>query len=406
MALDSHQESDWGQEMTHRTPSFLAIASLIVIGGAAVAQSLPGGLPDNGFPTDGGVPGMDTGMPGNGQNPGSMPGDTGAGGDGSSESVDEANDTACQGDTFDPTSDPEWDNAFPITIAEMPINPPGNKNPPMMRMDPICECPGIFGYPSLGLGVTYWQPMFLVETEKMAGCSAAWGGDSLLSGYFELNSEQGFFKDERGSAQATKMQVHVYEYPLFSFFDTFKATSCASAAGVDMMFMSEIDSMWQDDAWSAVMNPEATLFTSKIAQAACAVDSVAANINFPLEPLFWCAGTWGGIYPMSGTANQSLYTFQLNHLVMAKFLALAHRVGMAYTTIGPSATCFGHPNPIWTKSQYRVDQVYPISRDGSPLVIGAMPIKQRPFMITNTPALESTVDLIWQGQQCCMRFYY
>lgn len=312
----------------------------------------------------------------------------------------------CEGDMFDPTSDMEWDNAFPITIAGLEINKNNNQDPPMMYMPAICACPGLFGYPALGIGVTYWQPIMLIEIEKRPGCSAAWGGTTILSGYKKLHSEQGYFKHDRGAAQATKMQVHAYEYPVFSFYDIFKTVACVSPSGFDLMFMSEIDPMWQDDEWSGIMNPEAGLFASKIAQYACVVDSVAANVRFPIDAMFWCAGTWGGVYPLSGTANQSMYTFQLNHLVLAKYLAWASRIGIAYTTIGPSARCFGHPNPIWVKSQYRVDQAAPFHRSGSPLVIGALPIKQTPWMITNAPTKESTVDILWQGQQCCMRIYY
>ena len=109
--------------------------------------------------------------------------------------------------------------------------------------------------------------------------------------------------------------------------------------------------------------------------------------------------------PMAGTANQSINPNQLNNLVMAKFLARQARLGLAWQTIGPDAICGAHPNPIWIKSQYRIDQVYPINRRGSPLVIGALPIKQYPFMLTNPPGLDSTVNLIFEGQECCIRSY-
>lgn len=311
---------------------------------------------------------------------------------------------ACKGSFFNPITDPDWNNIFPITI--MGIQMGGNSNPPMMHVPPVCVCPGrLLGIPSPGIGITYWQPLYIAEIEKTAGCASSLGGVKLLSGYAGLNSEQGFFGSDKGATQSTRMQLHWYEYPLFAVLDIFKDLGCTSTNGFNLMYVSEIDPTWQSDAWAGIYNPEAGLFANLIAQSACTVDAVAANVNYPLDSLFWCAGTWGGVYPMAGTANEALYTFQLNHLVLAKFLARQARLGLAWQTIGPSAICQAHPSPVWVKSQYRVNQVYPLRRKGAPMPIGAQPLRQRPNMVTNPPGQESTVDLIWQGQQCCVTLY-
>jgi conjugal transfer pilus assembly protein TraU len=310
---------------------------------------------------------------------------------------------ACHGQVFNPVSDPDWNNIFPITIMGASGGP--NADPPLMYYAPWCVCPGIFGIPSPGVTVTYWQPMYIAEIQKIAGCASSLGGTQLLSGYDGLNSEQGFFGSAKEATQSTRMQLHWYEYPIFSLLDMLRGLACRSGDGFNLAYMSEVDPTWQDDVWAGIYNPEAGLFANLIAQTACIVDSVAADIDFPLDPLFWCSGTWGGVYPMAGTANQAIDTFQLNNLVMAKFLARQARLGLAWQTIGPDTICGAHVNPIWVKSQYRVNQVYPIARHGAPLVIGAQPIKQLPPMVTNTPGLDDTVNLIWEGQECCIRTY-
>jgi len=310
---------------------------------------------------------------------------------------------ACRGRFFNPITETDWNNFFPITI--MGIRVGGNSNPPLMHVPPICTCPGVMGVLSPGVGITFWQPMYIAEVEKTAGCASSLGGIKLLSGFDGLNSEQGFYALDKSAAQSTRMQLHWYEYPIFAILDLFKQIPCQSGSGYNLAYMSEIDPTWQNDVWAGIFNPESALFANLIAQTACTVDSVAANFSHPVDSLFWCAGTWGGVYPLAGTANQSLYPFQLNNLVLAKFLARQARLGLAWQTIGPSAICSAHPNPIWVKSQYRVNQVYPIARKGAPLVIGAQPIRQSPPMITNPPGLDSTVSLIWQGQQCCIRAY-
>jgi conjugal transfer pilus assembly protein TraU len=141
-----------------------------------------------------------------------------------------------------------------------------------------------------------------------------------------------------------------------------------------------------------------------LTQAACSVDAVAASTGFPLDDLFWCAGTWGSVYPLTGNSPTSNSPFQENNLVQAKFIARQSRLGLQWQTIGPSAQCFAHPNPIWIKSMYRVDQVGPIVRRGSPMVIGSPGLKQSPEQ-SNYPTREDTVNLIWQGQQCCLRLF-
>lgn len=320
----------------------------------------------------------------------------------SSENSDETKKITCKGKQFNAMSDPDWNNMYPMTIMGAKMG--NNSDPPLMHVDAICQCTSYeTEEPVMGVGFTYWQPNYLAEIEKIAGCSASLGGQQILSGYKKLNSSQGFYSPDKGAAVSTRMQMHFYDYPLFDFFDEFKEMSCYSSNGFNLTEMSEIDSTWQDDEWGGIFNPEAGLLAGKTAQYSCVVDSVAATIWHPLDVLFWCAGSWGGIYPMTGNANQSLYPFQLNQLVLAKYIARQHRLGMLYQTIGPDAVCQAHPNPIWIKSEYRVNQVWPIRRTGAPLEVGAVPVRQRPYMITNEPSYDSTVDLIWQGQQCCIR---
>ena len=313
---------------------------------------------------------------------------------------------ACHGKTFNPLSDPDWNNFFPITIAGIRMGP--NSNPPLMYEPAVCYCPSdLFGEVLPGIGMTYWQPLYVAEIQKIAGCSSSLGGKMLLKGYSNLNSEQAFIGNLKGSpdtSHTTRMQFHWYEYPIFAMLDLFTDLGCKNGGGFNLAYASEVDPYWQNDVWAGIFNPEAGLFGQLTAQFSCMVDSIGATAGYPVDALFWCAGTWGGVYPMAGTANQSFSTFQVNNLIMAKFLARQARVGLQWQTIGPAAICSSVPNPVWLKSQFRVDQVYPIVRKGKPMVIGAPPILQNPVNVTNYPGWDDTVNLIWQGQQCCVRF--
>jgi conjugal transfer pilus assembly protein TraU len=303
-------------------------------------------------------------------------------------------------------TDTNWNDFFPLTIMGMQMGP--NGNPPEMYVPPICVCPGAFGIPSPGIGVSYWQPTYIAEIVRNAGCAPSLGSVRLFSGYSLEDSEQAYIGSDRGAlgtSGSTRMQVHWYEYPLFSFFQAFKDLGCRSGGGFALAYATEIDPTWQNDLWAGIYSPEAGLFGSLAANTACIADAVAANAAYPIDALFWCAGSWGGVYPLSGNANQSLTPFQVDNLELAKFIARLAREGLAWQTIGPSTICGAHPNPIWIKSQYRVDEVYPVVTSGEPLVIGALPLKQIPGLMTNTLINTSMVDLIWQGQECCVRTY-
>jgi conjugal transfer pilus assembly protein TraU len=314
--------------------------------------------------------------------------------------------TVCHGKLFNPITDTNWNDFFPLTIMGMQMGP--NGNPPEMYVPPICVCPGAFGIPSPGIGVSYWQPTYIAEVERNAGCAPSLGGSMLFSGYSLENSEQAYTGSDGGtseSSQSTRMQIHWYKYPLFSFFSAFNDLGCRSSGGFALAYATEIDPTWQNDLWAGLYSPEAGLFANTAANAACIADAIAANVAYPIDALFWCAGSWGNVYPFSGNSNESQTPFQVDNLELAKFIARLAREGLAWQTIGPSTICGAHVNPIWIKSQYRVDEVYPVITRGSPLVVGALPFKQVPGLLTNTPVNTSMVDLIWQGRECCVRSY-
>ena len=228
------------------------------------------------------------------------------------------------------------------------------------------------------------------------------GGKSIMSGYSTLQSEQ--VNEGKDGGPVSRMQVHWYEYPVFAMLDMLKSMACRSPSGFNLMYLTEIDPTWQNDEWAAVFTPEASLFTSTLAQASCSIDAVASSVGLTLDPMFWCSGTWGGVYPLSGNASHTNANFTSNNLVQSKFIARQARIGLQWQTIGPTAICTSHPNPIWIKSQFRVNQVAPVARKGNPVVVGDAGMMQWPT-VSNMPTRESSANAVWQGQQCCVRVY-
>lgn len=352
----------------------------------------------------------------------------------------------CQGDLFNPMSDPDWNYIYPITV--MGVRTGNQAGVPYHYVPPVCVCPGPFGIPSYGIGITYWEPIYISEIERTPGCMPTLGGMNMLGGSYQKLASESTSATESGAQAANRLQVHWYKYPVFSLLDSFKDSACKTAGGFNLMWMTELDYFWQDDAWGNVLNPEAALFSNPIAQVACAADCAATSLAFPLDPLFWCAGCWGSVYPLTGNGNVGNTEFQRNNLVQAKFLARQHRLGLMMQTIGPTAICFTHPNPVWIKSQYRVNQVGPTplrspkaTSIGDAAVFsrggekgkggekdgtgegkkegtgegkkeegkgGGSALAQKALAATpaaNRPTREHTQNLIWQAIQCCARAY-
>lgn len=309
----------------------------------------------------------------------------------------------CRGRFFNPMTI-NWMDLFPITIAGVQAGP--DFDPPLMREPPVCICPShLFGIPSPGLGVTYWEPLYVAEVERVAGCFPSLGGGAtLLSGFsYETGGAHGAATKMGGST--SRLQVHWYVYPVFQMLDFFTQDVCMNSSDAFALgFVSEIDPVWQNDLWANLLSPESALFDTLPMQMACVADAASADVWVPLDPLFWCAGSWGSVYPFSGTPNTSQSDQQANALVLSKFLAMEARLGMMLDTIGPQATCFSVPNPVWIKTQFRINPVYPLPTYGLPIYIGQTEWRWGDIPPANFPLNQSSVYMIWNAQQCCLRF--
>ena len=65
-------------------------------------------------------------------------------------------------------------------------------------------------------------------------------------------------------------------------------------------FLAVAEAAWLEDDLSFLLHPEAALFANLPAWAVCAADCAAASAGLPQDPLFWCAGCQGGMYPLTG----------------------------------------------------------------------------------------------------------
>ena len=55
-----------------------------------------------------------------------------------------------------------------------------------------------------------------------------------------------------------------------------------------------------DDELAFFTQPEAAAVANPLAISACTADAASSTLGKPIDQLFWCAGSWGHLYPLSG----------------------------------------------------------------------------------------------------------
>ncbi|MDI3258410.1 MAG: TraU family protein [Sinobacteraceae bacterium] len=316
-----------------------------------------------------------------------------------------ASEATNEGKWFNPVTDPDWSNDFwPIVIAGVST---GQDQPPTVYEPTICECPSrLFGEPLPGIGITYWEGKFIYEVTRKPGVLMTMGGQNILgSTYAKQTGGAKGITAGAGSPSGTRSQVHAYNYPVMEVVgDMFDDMCMNDNDGFNLDALTEIDPTWQNDTWALITSPETSLFADAILHLACAVEALVSAFTYPLDPVFWCSGSWGSVYPFSGNTNAHNGNQQGNASLLSKFIARQFRFGMMYMTAGPGAQCSPTMSPIWLKSQFRVDPIFPQAKRGPSIYIGQTEVRWGYFPPANYPQHESSAYLVWNAKQCCMRF--
>jgi conjugal transfer pilus assembly protein TraU len=255
-----------------------------------------------------------------------------------------------------------WQCVFPISIGGV-ATLGGSDNDDDIG-DPICVCGG--ANPTIGLTVSFWEPARVIDTVKDAWCMNAIGVE--LGGADSGQGDGSLSIDSTGSAQTARMfaQMHYYKFPVWSILDMFMDLPCKEDAGFDIAMMSELLPHWNNPILAMLLNPEALVFGNPIAKLACAADSIAASSGSPLDTLFWCMGSWGNVYPFTGSIVAS-DRVEANAGIAARSIYMMGRTGLLMDP-GVDSCGFSY-TPIWNKSHYKLQLMRPV-RDDSCRPIG------------------------------------
>ncbi len=302
-----------------------------------------------------------------------------------------------------------WGCLFPVRIAGGALDWSSAKNPgpayPSRATDRVfCLCNDHGGIPEFGLTLGLWAPARLVELVATPWCSPALGGLKLNSSRLRLRGTTG--QGEYDNGEIAFFNYHYFAFPLYIILDLFWEDRC-NADGYkdfDLMYVSELDPTWNNDELAFFTQPEAALFANPAAISACVADGAAASSWEPFDTLFWCAGTWGSLYPFSGMANPTIGADpRLTSLLAARATAALHRRGLAHRTMGNDALCGGKIDPFIPKSQYRMAMFYPVADTQRSHAIGESTFRWGMAHTYPGPG-DSHVYTIFRWLDCCAGF--
>ena len=306
----------------------------------------------------------------------------------------------CTGRFVNPITDICWSCLFPLSIGGLKIWPslagrPDTDNPDL----PACLC-GV--RPGIAMG--FWEPVRLADVSMKPWCFVNLGGMKLDPG-FDIG-----FKTMAGpsavggiSQYNSSWHVHWYAYPLIYWMEIATDFLCLESGSIDILYITEIDPLWQDSELTTIINPEAVLFANPLALAACAADCLLATTRLPSDKLFWCAGCQGGMYPLNGNVSATIGHVQASRLALSRFAYKLHRQLVAWGTMGEKGLCGKYLMPVMRKQQYRFQATNP-----NPQVRGrhaCPPIgSSTTFMSAGQvyPAIgEDMGYLVWRKRNCC-----
>ena len=261
----------------------------------------------------------------------------------------------CKARPINPITDICWQCIFPIQLGgRLNLGNFHGDEPMDDPSPPICACLS-GGRITIGITVSFYEPARMIETVNDAYCFPSLG--AALG-----NPQPGLLNGSTDNAEATGgtqafQQAHYYILPIFGMLDLFADLPCLEQDGFDLAYMTEIDPLWSNDSLAFMINPEALLFANPAAHLSCIPDSVSAALGYPLDPLFWCMGSWGSAYPLTGTIAYR-NPVSANAGLAARMLFKLGREMLLWDTA--TNVCGPVMLPIWRKSHYRLQIAKPV----------------------------------------------
>jgi len=251
--------------------------------------------------------------------------------------------------------------------------------------------------PVLGIPMGMWLPSTLYENVLVPGCSPFLAGTVVGVSDPLYLGDSGDPTEDLG--QQSFNHVHTYSYPVVLLMELF--TRCNHGyQDIDMLYMSEIDPMWNDPTVAMYGNPLSVFGASISAVAACSADAVASTAGKPIDRLFWCAGAWTStLSPYTGYQH-AMGPVQYTSSSSLRLLAMNHLRGFERKTVGNDALCSGEYDPTLDRSNYRWSTAWPNPQGRSNHASGESILRWGAGR-TIPGIAEQPIYLQWKWTDCC-----
>lgn len=295
-----------------------------------------------------------------------------------------------------------WDCVQPIRVSGLTIKGKDRNHmiPSKATKQKFCACKDGLGVPHPGIVTQYWEPYRMVEFPRIPGCLKALEGTQLPFAKTFLGDTG---RDSQpGPNSTTFRHYHFYSFPVMQILDMFLPVNCnpEGYVDIDVMFLSEIDPTWNVPTLAYFAMPENALLASDLAAVACIPDAISSTFaKKPLQELFWCAGSWGLIYPVGGYVDGP-DILNGTSLETSRMLTAFHRRGFVKRSVGSDALCGGIVDPTLPKYMYQFTMFDPVPETHDSHVLGESPIR---WGIARTlPGIgEDPTYIVWRWQDCC-----
>ena len=266
-------------------------------------------------------------------------------------------DSTCEGKFPNLITDVCWSCTFPIRMfGKDTITLSGGEDYPSSKKT-FCSCSNP---PKVGIPMGFWEMNQMTDVTSTPGCFPLLGGVKVNVG---INSDAygyGRIRGENNRQTYTSFrQVNLYINPAMYIMGAVLDNSCMDNRGIDIPWVSFADPTHNDEELANILAPYAFPFASLPAIGAATVDAVAATAGFPIPEIFWAAGAYGPMYPLTGTNTAHMTNEQAARLQTVRVLAKLHAAGTQWAAAGDDAMCSYYPQIIMDKRQYKLQRLAP-----------------------------------------------
>lgn len=280
-----------------------------------------------------------------------------------------------------------WSGMFPFKLMGATMIAGKSGEPADRTNKIICACGGDLSkgqLPRIGFTVGFWAPSKILDVTRRPYCLPSLGGMELpFASVGFLNGGANMGRSDKHEAFANWT---LYTFPIIYMLRLIDDGACPAdgMTEFDLLQSSPMFPNWNDaiGRYTTFINPEMLLFTGVQAMFAMPVDGVASTLGSPMNNLFWVAGTWGNMYPITGFfgngVGRMVDPVQFTSLTGVRALSMLHRLGLLNETIGNDNLCERNPRYIIRKDAYRWQFLAP-----SPEVNGRPPGAPAPTPTTS-----------------------